>query len=813
MQDLLLHSSIADPLIANLLSQVHVAVVALDSHQHVIYWNAAAERLYGWTAPEALGQSFPRLSQARWLEPDDGQRVSRALAETGEWFGESVHVTRAAVQRYVEASVTFCRDTDGAPIGTLWFIRDITERHQAQAARAELAAIVESSTDAIIGKTLGGIITSWNSGAEALYGYSAAEVVGKPIALLIPPDRPDELPAILERLQRGERVEPYETERITKDGRRLVVSLTVSPIKDTNSHVIGASAIARDMTARKETERALRVALSQLEAVLTSAADGILVQDPTGAILYANDAAARLCGFPSAASLRAVPIGEVLHNFELLDREGNPFPLADLPARRALRDGVAAEAVIGTRSPPGGDQRWSVSRARPVLDDRGRPAFAVSTFHDITALKLEEQRERFLGKASAVLAQSLDYDTTLARVAELAVPELADWATVDLVEPDGSIRRVALAHRDPAKVAWAHELERRYPTDPAATSGLPQVIRSGEPEFYPEIPRAVLEAAAVDDETRELLEELHLTSYLIVPLQARGSSLGAISFVYAESERHYTGADLALARDLATLAALAVDNARLYRDALTAVHVRDEFIASVSHDLRSPLTTIRGAVQLALRQLLRQPTEATPAHPVEALTSVEEAATRMDRMITSLLDLARLESGRPVALERQCVDFVALVRGLVSEHKQGAREHELVLEAAAPVLNGAWDPLRLERIVDNLLSNAIKYSPAGSIVRVTLASEFDADHGVTWARLDVEDEGIGIPAADLPRVFDRFHRGSTVGPTTPGIGIGLSSARRIAEQHGGTLAVTSQEGVGSRFTLRLPVTPDGPERH
>jgi PAS domain S-box-containing protein len=784
------------------------AIFFRDLNAVITYWSARAEQLYGWPADEALGRVSHELLQTQF--PSLPMPLDTLLLQAGRWEGELIHQRRDGARVVVESRQVLLRDAAGQPAAILETNRDITQRMRTEAARAELAAIVESSDDAILSMTLDAIITSWNHGAERLYGYTAQEVIGRSVALLIPPDHSDDLPSIMTRLRRGERIDHYETERITKDGRRLQVSLTVSPIRDAGGRIAGVSKVARDVTARKELEQALQVSHNQLETVLQSTADGILVQDGAGAIVFANDAAAHLCGFPSAAALRTAPIGEVVRNFVILDADGNPFPLEQLPAQQALLYGRTAEAIVRFRPRDGGDERWSMIRARPVLDGQGRVVLAVSAFQDITAFKMAELRERFLDQAGALLAQSLDYDATLGRVAELAVGPLADWAAVDLLDPDGTIRRVALAHRDPAKVALAHELERRYPTDPAATTGLPQVIRSGEAEFVPEIPQNLLDGAAVGDGARQLLEQLHLTSYLIVPLHARGSTLGAITFVYAESERHYSEADLTLAQDLADRAAMAVDNARLYRDALESVHVRDEFLASITHDLRTPLTTIRGSTQLAQRRL-RRASETGNEPMLGILGNIEEAAGRMERMISALLDLARLQSGRPLDVDRQRMDLVSLVQELVEEHQRGAPGHQLCLDLAVPELTGFWDPVRLERVVGNLLSNAVKYSPPGSRIDVRVATEVDETTGATWARLDVADQGIGIPAADLPQIFDRFHRGSNVPQRTPGVGIGLAGAKQITELHQGTLTVESEVGIGTRFTVRLPVTSDESE--
>jgi PAS domain S-box-containing protein len=236
-------------------------------------------------------------------------------------------------------------------------------------------------------------------------------------------------------------------------------------------------------------------------------------------------------------------------------------------------------------------------------------------------------------------------------------------------------------------------------------------------------------------------------------------------------------------------------------DAEAGLRDREEFLATVTHDLKQPLTAIQGRVQLLQRQAARHPT--LPNY-LAGLASIEGVATRMRRLIDQLLDSARLQAGQPVPLLFGDVDLAALVGRVVDQSRSTTEQHAFVVEAAeGDRVEGRWDADRLEQVLANLLSNAVKYSPDGGAITITLRREADA--AGAWAWLTVQDEGLGIPAADLPHVFERFHRGSNVDGHFPGMGIGLAGARAIVEQHGGTLQVTSQEGVGSRFTVRLPL--------
>src|SRR5215203_261443 len=431
--------------------------------------------------------------------------------------------------------------------------RDITERKQAEEVRARLAAIVESSEDAIIAKTLDGIITDWNRGAKKIYGYSAQEVLGKPINILVPPDRPNEIPMILERLRRGEAIEHYETVRVTKDGRRLDISLTISPIRNSAGKIVGASTIARNITERKRAEEALKESERLYRTVIEQATENIfLVDAEMRRIVESNSAFQETLGY-TEEELRSM----TLYDIVAADRKS-----IDMNIRRSLEQ---RRQFVGERKyRRKGGSLVDVEVSASIILRNGRETLCIVA-HDITERKRREEAQRFLAEVGATLSSSLDYRATPASVARLAVPRLADWCAVDIVEEDGSLERLAVEHEDPQKVQLAHELQERYPPDPEAPQGLLRVLRSGQPEFYPDITDEMMVAAARDAEHLRLMRELGFVSLIFVPLVARGRTLGVITLVSAESGRRYREADLELAEELARHAALAVDNARLYK--------------------------------------------------------------------------------------------------------------------------------------------------------------------------------------------------------------------------------------------------------
>jgi signal transduction histidine kinase len=400
----------------------------------------------------------------------------------------------------------------------------------------------------------------------------------------------------------------------------------------------------------------------------------------------------------------------------------------------------------------------------------------------------ERQRATFLAEASALLASSLEWEATLASVARLAVPTFADWCAVEAAEAIAAgAPPLVVAHVDPAEVQRALAWRRRWPPDAAEPAGPAAVIRTGRSELYPVITAAMLEATVRDPEHLRAARELGLSSAMIVPLSARGRTLGALSFVSAGSRRRYGPADLATAEELGRRAGIAVDNARLFHEAQRAVRARDEVLAVVSHDLKNPLESV-----LLSASLLRRAPE--PDQVRRYADAIHRAAGRMDRLIRELLDLSRIDAGcftvelRPERLELLVEEALALLAPV-------AQERGVELSASGAPLS---DPIpcdreRILQVLSNLVGNALGFSPRGGRVAVALALDERA------ARVEVRDDGPGIAAEDLPHVFDRFWKSHS-----RGTGLGLAIVKGIVEAHGGAVQVESRLGAGSTFAFWLP---------
>jgi PAS domain S-box-containing protein len=326
----------------------------------------------------------------------------------------------------------------------------------------------------------------------------------------------------------------------------------------------------REFDRADEEIEALRRERDLLYHALVGIPDGILLRNSEDRLVFANPAAADLLGFSCVEELMDAPDDEILEKFEVLDAARTSHSADEFPGRLALRGEPEPETVLRYRVRATGEQHWANIRARPIVDHVGSIKHVVTVLRDVTELKRTESTLRFMSEVTALLSTSLDYEETLTRVAELLIPRLADWSAVQLVEANGRVTHLAVAHSDPAKVAWARELQERYPFDPDAATGVAQVLRTGEPLFYPEISAEVIAQADLDQERLQILNELAPRSIIIAPLSARGRILGAITLCMAESSRTYTVEDLEFVKDLAWRSAIAVDNARLYREAREA---------------------------------------------------------------------------------------------------------------------------------------------------------------------------------------------------------------------------------------------------
>jgi PAS domain S-box-containing protein len=444
---------------------------------------------------------------------------------------------------------------------------------------------------------------------------------------------------------------------------------------------------------------------------------------------------------------------------------------------------------------PDGTYHWLESSGTTLCDDDSRPDLMMGVCVDIDARKEEEHNLQFLAQASAELAALTDYAETMQRIAHLAVPHFADWCAVDMLQRDGSLQRVAVAHVEPEKVHQAHALHERYPPGPADRGGPWHVVRSGKPLLVPVITDEMLVADIPDPGQLEATRSLGLHSYMGVPLVSQGRGLGVMSFITADSRRVFTQRDLVLATDLAARAAVAIRNAELVDALRQSDTAKDVFLATLAHELRNPLSPI--ANTLALLSRSAEPARLLP----QALEVLGRQTTHLTRLVDDLLDLARVNAGK-IELRREVLELRDVLRTAIeaSQPLIDRRGHTLAIELPGEPVHVDADAVRLAQVFSNLLNNAAKYTPQGGRIELRMTP------GEDRVDITVSDSGIGIAPDLLPRVFELFTQASHPLGTEPhGLGIGLYLVRGLVAMHGGTISAAS-EGLdrGSRFTVCLP---------
>jgi signal transduction histidine kinase/PAS domain-containing protein len=522
---------------------------------------------------------------------------------------------------------------------------------------------------------------------------------------------------------------------------------------------------------------------SRFQSIIERAVDGIVIVDVDGRVRFVNPAAERLFE-RSAADLVgrdfgfAVLAGETTE-IDIVGQAGREPTVVEMRVSTTTWDGAAAQ-LVSLRDIT--DRKRAEERAQRIVLEKAAREQAEKA----------SERSRFLAEAGAALDASLDPEVTLVSLAELIVPRMADWCIIDLLERN-RIRRVAGVHADPRKRELIEELKDGFPPEPDSVQLSARVLRSGVAELRRGLDAGALRELAVDDAHARLLLRLGVRSCMAVPLQVRGRPLGAMTF--ACGERDYDESDLALAQEVANRAARALENARLYGDALAANRAKSDFLAVMSHELRTPLNAILGYTDLLLAGVHRTVDDVQSGY----LRRVQVSAIQLLQIIEEILTYAQTESGRAevrpraVRLGRVIDEVVAIAAPRVRE--KGLEFRVEVAQRDATVFT---DADRLRQITLDLLTNAVKFTERGTI---GIRAEVRSDRLL----IAISDTGIGIAPGDLETIFEPFRQveqGTT--RRVGGTGLGLSVSRQLARLLGGDVSVESTPGVGSTFTLRVP---------
>nr|WP_279636990.1 ATP-binding protein [Corallococcus llansteffanensis] len=526
------------------------------------------------------------------------------------------------------------------------------------------------------------------------------------------------------------------------------------------------------------------VSAHRFQALVEGVRDYALVMlDARGRVVSWNPGAERIKGWTEAEIL-----GRPASTF--FTSEEAAAGQAERDLARALREDRLHS--VGWRQRKDGSRFWAEVSITVLRDEAGAPqGFAVVT-HDITQQRRTERMQELLAEAGRVFHQSLDPDLTVAELARLLVPEVADGCILYLLTPAGELRPRAVTHVRPEREASLWEGLRRFPPRPGTSPHIWEVMRSGRSRLDVDASGPDLEIAAESPQHRVLIERLGIGSSLVVPLRAGNRTLGVFVLMTARGHRFFTHGDQVLVEELAGRAALALENTRLLREAREAV----DLIAVTAHDLGNPLH----AMQLLLTKVQRAQEAGQGAVARQGLTAARGQAQRLGQLLHDLLDLSRLSSDTQV-LDASPVDLGELAREVVDRFAESAAHagSSLTLEAE-PGQVGRWDRIRLDRVMTNLISNALKFGRGHPVTVRVMA--LDAEH----ARLVVRDEGVGIAPEAQRRIFERFEREPTA-KAEPGYGLGLYIVRQLVEAHGGSIRVESIPGRGATFIVDLPRVP------
>ncbi len=550
-----------------------------------------------------------------------------------------------------------------------------------------------------------------------------------------------------------------------------------------------------------ETERRAdeaELARRQRTALLEAVPQGIFGFDADARCTFINRAASQMLGCSPTGSLDR-DVHDLLQHRPADDAA---YPAGSRPITDTLSTGTGVRLPREFVARSDGSTFLAEVSVEPVTVG-GHVTGGVVTFADITDRDRVEAQRRFLATASHLLAASLDYETTLSSVPRLAVPNVADACIVYILQPDRRIERLAMFAADDRRHRLLQELRASVPIAlDSPGNSVARVMRSGTPELFPQVSVSELEAASDDPKVRALLEDLAIRSLLVVPLSARGRTLGAMAFIMSESGRQYDGADLDFAHDVAGRAALAIDNAVLFgaasaarQQAESANEAKSAFLAVMSHELRTPLSAILGYAELLADGITGPITESQQ----EQLGRVKTCAGHLLGLIDEILSFARLEAERE-EVRLDIVELAAMTRVAAALVEPLAREKCLAYHVDLPVesITIETDPGKVGQILVHLLGNAVKFTREGHV-------KLEVSRHGEWLHFAVSDTGIGIEPQHRERIFERFWQAEhPVTRAATGTGIGLTVAQRLAQLLGGTIDVESVVGTGSTFTLRLP---------
>lgn len=764
------------------LNQIPVASFAYDMHGVITGFNQAASALCG----EALmaenklshfASYITRLNDDH-LTPE--QRLLNCILQQGDVIDNEEVLFKHSDGRLLKFKwYAKPYSVDGKIVGGLCSLVDITEYLSNDDDRALLAAIVNNSGDAIISKTLDGVITSWNSAANNLFGYTAEEAIGRHISILIPDSRLHEEDIIIGSISQGKKIDHFETVRIAKDGKVVNISLSISPVTDKYGKIIGASKIVRDITERKQAEE--RKAM--LAAIVDTSDDTILSKTLQGIITSWNKAAERMFGYTADEAIgkhisMLIPTARLQEEDYIISNIAQGNKVNHFETIRITKDGKEIPISL------------SVS---PVMNNEGQVIGASKIARDISLQKATEQsltnythRLEIINAVIKIISEELDLQKILQKVTdvttELTGAEFGAFFYNSVNESGDALMLYTLSGA---------------PKEAFENLGMPRNTVLFHPTFSGQgivrVDDITTDARYGQNHPHSGMPNGHLPvkSYMAVPVVSRsGLVIGSLFFGHPETGK-FTRQHEALVTPIATQAAIAIDNAKLYEQVKSLNDKKDEFIGLASHELKTPLTSITGYLQILNRQMVDE-------HAKKFMTKTIQQVKKLSSLVSDLLDVSKIEAGK-LQLTKENFDIRQIIDEAIELIQHSSQTHSISLNTDIHSLQLYGDPQRIEQVIINLLTNAIKYSPQANKVEVGLSCTADQ------VQVSIKDFGMGIPVEKLQHVFSRFYRVEDLNPNISGLGIGLYISHEIVNRHSGKLWADSVLGQGSTFWLCLPI--------
>ncbi len=783
---------------------------------------------------ERLREVLGDLSQTHWYEllhQEDRLRVEGAWLEsvyTGQLFESQLRFRdRQGHFRWFLVRAAPIRNESGAIIQWFGTCTDIHEK-AVECSKSErfLNSLVENLPEMVFVKDAKDLrFIRVNRTGQQVMGFREEEMLGKNDYDFFPKDQADFFVAKDRAvLASGKLLDITEEPIDTLKGRKYLHTKKI-PLFGEDGKPEYLLGISQNITEEKRTKEALKHAYDDLEkrvqertqelarangqlrdkgemlhAIINNLSDGVLLIDPQWKYIYLNEAGGAILGIPAGTIAHEGRI--FVKGIEITDEEGKPIPVELLPGRQVLAGAVNPKPIVAKFSFPSQHREcWVMISAAPVLDEHGTLTHAVVILKDFTERKRLEDQQRILAQAGPTLASSLDYDLTLKRIAELMVPNVADWVYINLMDRDGIPRTAVTHHWNPTYLKKVEEIRKKYPRDWEAVIADPRVFKTGKSELYPELNEEILTVGYRSPErARAMIETFNPKSAMVVPIQGAARVLGVMTLVSAESGRHYDPADLKFAEELAARAGLAIENAILYKKTGEAVALRDEFLTIASHELKTPVTSLKLQLQMVRRRIK---SETGPPPSKEFIEkSFDIAITQVGRLTTlveDLLDVSRMRAGK-LGLNLESINVSEMLNEIVERYRSHFESTKTPLTVKIqPAIMAQWDRSRVEQVIVNLISNALKYAP-GKEVSIELKTQ------LSRAIIAIEDHGPGVRKSEHDRIFERFERAVSA-RNVSGLGLGLFISKGIIHSHRGEIWIESEPGQGAKFTVAIPLFP------